>query len=129
MITLTIITLNNFLCVMVYFVLIQTIYESSLRIESFVKLYKTTKIEINTFGLFLFSRFKANINILNPESNWKSLCPIVIALGQGNARMVRTLVQLGADVNLKLSKNSNGSDPFLPLHWALSTEKQLSNTF
>jgi hypothetical protein len=78
--------------------------------------------------LLISPRFKANINILNPEGNWKSLCPLVMALVHGNARMVRILVELGADVNLKLSRNSNGSDPFLPLHWALSTEKQLSNT-
>ena len=53
----------------------------------------------------------------------RSLSIISDAISNGNFEAVEFLVQeLGANVNIRLSANGNGSNPYLPLHLAMESD-------
>ena len=68
---------------------------------------------------FLVVEMKAEVNINYYRRRWQT--PLINVLGTNyNAAMVKLLVEeLGADVNFKVSKNEDGSNPYLALHWVL----------
>ena len=62
----------------------------------------------------------ANVNITK-----KSWSIISDAISKDNFESVEFLVQeLGANVNIRLSANGNGSNPYLPLHLAINSDIQ-----
>ena len=68
---------------------------------------------------FLVVQMKAKVNINFYRRRW--LTPLINVLGTHyNSKMVKLLIEeLGADVNFKASKNEDGSNPYLALHWVI----------
>jgi hypothetical protein len=67
---------------------------------------------------FLVVEMKAIVNTNKCSNGCPS--PLMYAIDHKRLQIVKLLVEeLGADVNFKVSRNEDGSDPFLALHWAI----------
>jgi hypothetical protein len=68
---------------------------------------------------FLVVEMKAKVNTNKCTYVWPS--PLMYAVSYSSFQIVKLLVEeLGADVNFKVSRNEDGSNPFLALHWAIN---------
>ncbi len=65
---------------------------------------------------FLVVEMKAKVN----TNKCTIGCPLTFAILLNRLQIVKLLVEeLGADVNFKVSRNEDGSNPCLALHWAI----------
>jgi ankyrin repeat protein len=83
---------------------------------SYLALKKAIESSDEDMIMFLVVEMKAKVN------NCRLSCssPLIFAIERNNLQMVKLLVEeLGADVNFEVSKNEDGSSPFLALNWAI----------
>ena len=104
----------------------QMIFRDNFDINSTTKFFRNgewcalaTALHNGNFELAKYLESKsANVNITKNSSSI-----ISDAISKGNFEAVEFLVQeLGANVNIRLSANGNGSNPYLPLHLAMESD-------
>ena len=106
----------------------QMIFHDNFDINSTTKFFRNgewcalaTTVHNRNFELakYLVSK-SANVNIIK-----KSSSIISDAISKDNFESIEFLVkELGANVNIRLSANGDGSNPYLPLHLAMNSDIQ-----